>query len=196
MSKLQESQLVIAARQLTDELERFEAQSAELGRVAINSDKSLHRARQGLEACAEHEAKLAQSLRGLAQAMQDTQAAQLRCMELAGAAAARVQERQAQRAELQRRLAVLGQNAREVSTPVASLAESAEGAPSDALGPLQEVERRLDAVIAEAGEVCDAAQRDDWSDLQRDTQALQQQLQALRNKLLLLRRKLAQNAAS
>jgi hypothetical protein len=196
MSKVQESRLVMAARQLTDELERFEALSAELGRVAINSDKALHRARQGLEACAEHEAKLAESLRGFAQAMQDTQAAQVRCMELASAAAARVQQRQEQRAELQRRVAVLGQNAREVSAPVASLPENPEGASSDTLGALQEVERRLDAVIAEASEVCDTAQRDDWNDLQRDTQALQQQLQALRNKVLLLRRKLAQTAAS
>jgi len=196
MNKLQESPLVLAARRLTDELERFEALSGELGRVAINSDKSLHRARQGLEECAEHEAKLADSLRGFAQAMQDTQAAQVRCMELASAAAVRVQQRQEQRTELQRRLAVLGQNAREVSAPVASLPEGSEGVSGDALGPLQEVERRLDAVIAEAGEVGDAAQRDDWNDLQRDTQALQQQLQALRNKVLLLRRKLAQTAAS
>ena len=196
MSKVQENPLVIAARQLVEELQRFEAQSAELSRSAINSDKSLQRARQGLETCAEHEAKLAESLRGFARAMQDTQAAQVRCMELASAAAARVQERQQQRAELQQRVADLGQSARDVSVPVASLPENAEGAPSDALGALQEVERRLDAVIAEAGEVCEAAQRDDWSDLQRDTQALQQQLHALRNKVLLLRRKLAQTAAS
>jgi len=196
MSKTQENLLVLAARQLVDDLERFDAASAELGRSAINSEKSLQRARQGLEACAEHEAKLGQSLRGFAEAMQSTQAAQVRCMEVASAAAARVQQRQEQRAELQRRVATLGQNARDVSAPVASLSEGFAGASDDALGPLQEVERRLDAVIAEASEVCDAAQRDDWNDLQRDTQALQQQLQALRNKVLLLRRKLAQSAAS
>jgi len=196
MSKVQENQLVVAARLLADELERFETLSSELGRASINSEKSLLRARQGLEACAEHEAKLAESLRGFAQAMQQTQAAQLRCIEQAGAAAARIQERQLQRAELQQRLAALGQSAREVSAPVASLPEGASGMSSEMLGPLQEVERRLDAVIAEAGEVCSLAQRDDWSDLQRDTQALQQQLQALRNKILLLRRKVAETAAS
>ena len=97
---------------------------------------------------------------------------------------------------LQRRLAELGQSARDVSTPVASFSEGSGAMSSDMLGPLQEVERRLDAVIAEAGEVCSLAQRDDWNDLQRDTQALQQQLQALRNKILLLRRKLAETAAS
>jgi hypothetical protein len=196
MSRVQENPLVAAARRLADELERFEALSTELARMTINSEKSLQRARQSLEGCAEHEAKLAESLQVFAQAMQATQALQLRCIEVANGAAGHIQERQAQRAELQRRLAVLGQNAREVSAPVASLGEVSEGASGDALGPLQEVERRLDAVIAEAGEVREAAQRDDWSDLQRDTQSLEQQLQALRNKLLLLRRKLAQTAAS
>jgi DNA repair exonuclease SbcCD ATPase subunit len=196
MSKAQEHPLVIAARHLADELERFEVLSAELARMPINSEKSLQRARQGLEACAEHEAKLAETLRGFAQAMQQTQAAQARCIELGSAAAGRIQERQAQRAELQQRLARLGQNAREVSAPVASLPEGSAGMSSHMLGPLQEVERRLDAVIAEAGEVSAVAQRDDWTDLQRDTQALQQQLQALRNKILLLRRKLAETAAS
>jgi hypothetical protein len=187
---------VVAARQLAEELERFEALSGELERMAINSEKSLQRARQGLEACAEHEAKLAERLRGFALAMQETQAAQLRCIEQASAATGRIQERQAQRAELQRRLAVLGQNAREVSAPVASLPEGSTAVSGDMLGPLQEVERRLDAVIAEAGDVRSTAQREDWHDLQRDTQALEQQLQALRNKILLLRRKLAQAAAS
>ena len=196
MSKTQENPLVVAARQLAEELERFESLSGELERMAINSEKSLQRARQGLEACAEHEAKLAERLRGFAQAMQETQAAQLRCIEQASAATGRIQERQAQRGELQRRLAVLGQKAREVSAPVASLPEGSTAVSGDMLGPLQEVERRLDAVIAEAGDVRSTAQREDWHDLQRDTQALEQQLQALRNKILLLRRKLAQTAAS
>jgi hypothetical protein len=196
MSKVQESPLVIAARQLASELERFETLSTELGRMVINSDKSLERARRGLEACAEHEGKVAQSLQAFAEALQQTQAAQLGCIEVARAAAGRVQERQAQRADLQRRLAELGQNAREVTAPMSSLPEGSAGMSSDMLGPLQEVERRLDAVIAEAGDVYHAAQRDDWNDLQRDTQALQHQLQALRNKMLLLRRKLAETAAS
>jgi DNA repair exonuclease SbcCD ATPase subunit len=196
MSKTQENPLVVAARQLAEELERFETLSGELERMAINSEKSLQRARQGLEACAEHEAKLAERLRAFAQAMQETQAAQLRCIEQASAATGRIQERQTQRAELQRRLAVLGQNAREVSAPVASLPEGSAAVSGDMLAPLQEVERRLDAVIAEAGEVRSKAQLEDWHDLQRDTQALEQQLQALRNKILLLRRKLAQSAAS
>ena len=195
-TKAQERALVTAAQKLAEGLERFEALSTELARLAINSEKTLLRARQGLESCAEQEAKLAEHLRDFAQAMQDTQSAQQRCIDLATAAARRVQERQAQRSDLQRRIAQLGQNAREVSEPVAALPELTDAVPHDMLASLQEVERRLDAVIEEAGEVRSCAERDDWADLQRDTQALQQQLQGLRNKLLLCRRKVAESAAS
>lgn len=196
MSKTQDSPLVNAARQLVAGLERFESLSSELARLAINSEKTLLRARQGLEDCAEQEAKLSENLQSFALAMQETQALQQRCVEQATVAARRVQDRQAQRSELQKRIAALGQNAREVSAPVASLPENLDAVPGSMLGPLLEVERRLDAVIAEAGEVREHAERDDWSDLQRDTQALQQQLQGLRNKVLLSRRKLAEGAAS
>jgi hypothetical protein len=196
MNKTQANALVAAAQQLAEGLERFEALSEELGRLAINSEKSLLRARLGLEACAQQESRLAENLRGFAQAMQAMQLAQQRCIELATSAAERVQQRQAQRAELQQRIGQLGQNAREVSAPVAALPERSDGVPEDMLGPLQEVEQRLDAVIVEAGEVRALAERDDWADLERETQALQQQLQGLRNKVLLCRRKLAQGAAS
>lgn len=195
-SKTRESALVTAAQKLSEGLDRFEQLSSELGRLAINSEKTLLRARQGLESCAEQEARLAEHLRDFAQAMQDTQAAQQRCIELATSAAMRVQERQAQRSDLQRRIAQLGQNAREVSEPVAALPELADAVPHEMLAPLQEVERRLDAVIEEAGAVRACAERDDWADLERETQALQQQLQGLRNKVLLCRRKLAEGAAS
>src|SRR5690349_13436 len=104
MTKQQESPLVLAARRLTDDLQRFEEQSGELGRLPINSEKSLQRARQGLEACAEHGTKLAHSLRDFAVAMQEMQAAQQRCMDLTSAAAQRVHQRGTQRASLQERL--------------------------------------------------------------------------------------------
>ena len=196
MSKATESPLVAAARLLADDLSRFEALSTEVGRQAINSEKSLQRARQGLLACAEHESKLAESLRSFALAMQSVQTTQHRCMDLTAAAAQRIQERQQQRADLQERLVLLGEKAREVSTPVAALPEASDALSGDMLDPLQEVERRLDAIIAEAAEVCALAQRDDWGDVERDTRSLEQQLQAVRNRVLLFRRKLSETAPS
>ena len=195
MSKTAESPLLSAARTLSDDLQHFEQLSAELGRLAINSEKSLVRARKGLQECSEHEAKLAESLRGFAGAMQAMQALQQRCMEQTALAAERVRKRQEERLQLQERLQLLGDNARAVSTPVADLAEGAEGA-GDALAPMQEVARRLEAVIAEAAEVTELARQGDWADLERDTHSLEQQLQATRNRVLIGLRRLAQDAPS
>jgi len=200
MTKSTESPLVVAVRQLDADLRRFEQLSAELGRSAINSDKSLQRASHMLEACSVHEGKLAESLRGFAEAMQGVERLQHECMEATAAAAKRISERHTQRSKLQERLQLLGENARAVSAPVTELkASDAAGSSSGSshmLGPLGEVERRLEAVIAEAAELCELSRQGDWADLERDTQALREQLQALRNRVLLTRRKLSSDAPS
>jgi hypothetical protein len=193
MSKKAESPLLVAARALSDDLSRFEALSTELGQLSINSEKSLQRAGQSLQACSDHEAKLAQSLGAFAQAMQYLQVTQQRCMEQAAAAAEHVRKRQVERAGVEERLALLGQKARDVSLPVTDQSTTAS---SELLGPLERVEQQLSALITEVGEVCDLAQQQDWQDLTRETQSLREQLQALRNRVLLSRRKLAQGEPS
>jgi hypothetical protein len=182
MSKSTESPLLAAARALADDLQHFEQLSAELGRLVINSDKTLQRARKGLQECSEHEAKLAESLRGFAGAMQAMQALQQRCMEQTALATERVRQRQEERAQLQQ--------------PVADLPEAPDAVPGGMLGPLQEVWRRLEAVIAEAGQVTELARQGNWSDLERDTHSLEQQLQATRNRVLMGLRRLANDAPS
>ena len=196
MSKSNESPLVAAVRQLDADLKRFEQLSGELLRSQLNSEKSLQRARQALESCSAHETKLVESLRVFAEAMQGMQQLQHACMDATGQAARRISERHAERAKLQDRLALLGENARAVSAPVSEL-QQADGSPSpEMLGPLGEVERRLDAVIAEASELCELSRQGDWTDLERDTQSLREQLQALRNRVLLTHRKLLADAPS
>lgn len=199
MSKNQESPLLSAARALAENVSRFETLSQELSRLPVSSDKSLQRARQALQACSEHEAKHAQSLRAFAEAMQALQESQRHCMDVTAEAAARVQKRQEQRTLLEERLALLGASAREVSQPVAALFGAPGEAPGespDLMAPLAEVERRLDGVIGDASSLCDAARADEWHDLEHDTQSLREQLQALRNRVLIMRRKLSQVASS
>ncbi len=195
-NKASETPLVVAARELTDQLARFESQSEELSRLNINSDKALQRARQGLEASSTHEGALARALRAFADAMQGVQQTQQRCVELTATTAGRIAARQAERGELQARLAALGENARLVSAPVADLATQGAAESGALLGSLQEVERRLEGVITEASELCELSRSGDWTDLERDTQGLREQLQALRNRVLLMRRKLADSAPS
>jgi DNA repair exonuclease SbcCD ATPase subunit len=193
MSKKVESPLLGAAKSLSDDLSRFEALSTELSQLSINSQKSLQRAGQSLQACSAHEAKLAESLRAFAEAMQHLQVTQQRCMEQAAAAAEHVRKRQLERAGLEERLALLGQKARDISLP---LPEQSTTPSSELLGPLEQVEQRLSELISEVGEVCDLAQAQDWQDLTRETHSLREQLQALRNRVLLSRRKLAQEQPS
>lgn len=195
-SNAPESPLLSAARQLADDLTRFESISLELSRLSINSEKSLQRARQSLQACSEHEASLAQSLQAFARAMQSMQETQQRCVELTADATQRIATRLAERSQLQSRLATLGESARAVSAPVAELVERGATDSNDLLLPLQEVERRLEAVIAEGAELCELSRAGDWSDLERDTHALREQLQALRNRVMLMRRNLANTAPS
>lgn len=201
MSKTTESPLVSAARSLADDLQRFEELSAELTGLVVNSEKSLQRARRGLQECAEQEAKLAESLHEFASAMQGMQALQQRCMEQTALATERVRVRQEERAALQQRMQQLAESARDVSAPVTSLPDAqADGAaaavPSDMLGPLQEIGRRLESVIADAAQVTELARQGDWADLARDTHALEQQLQAARNRVLIGLRRLAKDAPS
>jgi len=195
MSKSTDTPLLAAARALAEDVSRFEALSLELTRQPLNSEKSLQRGRQALQACSEHETRLAHSLRGFAEAMQAVQASQRQSMDRTAEAAQRLQKRQEQRSELELRVAQLGSQAREVSHPVASMVEAPGDSP-DVLAPLAEVGRRLDAVIDDAGSVYELARQGEWNDLERETQSLREQLQALRNRVLLMRRKLASDAAS
>jgi chromosome segregation ATPase len=197
MSKTADSPLVAAARALTEHLTRFEEASLDAARAPINSEKALTRARKTLQECSEHEGKLAASLRDLAAAMQGMQQQQQRCVEHTAVAAERIRQRQDERLALQERLLRLGDNARAVSAPVAALPDGAsEPGSTEAIAPLQEVVRRLEAVIAEAAEVTALARQGDWADLERDTHSLEQQLQSARNRVLIGLRKLAEDAPS
>jgi uncharacterized phage infection (PIP) family protein YhgE len=196
MTKSTESPLLATVRALSDDLERFEKLSGELSRLAINSDKTLQRAARGLLECSEHEAKLAESLREFASAMQAMQASQQRCLEQTALATERVRQRQQQRAQLQERLQLLSENAGSIGNLASTLPESPNSASSDLLSHLQTVAERLELVITEAAEVCRLAHDDDWTDVERDTQSLKQQLLAAKNRVRLSLSKLAESAPS
>jgi hypothetical protein len=196
MSKPTESPLLAAARQLDEDLRRFQTLSQELNHGAINSEKTLRRAGQLLEACSAHESKVLESLSAFGQAIQTVQQLQQACMDAVGQGTARVAARHAERLALQERVAQLSAGARAASEPMANLPELDVPTSSQMLMPLGEVERRLGLVIDEAAEVSALAQQGDWSDLLRDTQSLREQLQSLRNRVLLMRRKLGAEAPS
>jgi hypothetical protein len=193
--KKTELSLAEAAALFEAELKHFEDLAAGLGRLGVNSDKTLQRARQGLEACAACEQTLAANLGAFVQAMQAFQERQQRCMVSVLESARRIEQRHKARQELLERVSQLGAQASGVTAPIEQLAESGADA-TKVLGSMEDVGKRLDAVIAEAAALASAAADDEWQDIARDVDTLKQQLQAARNKVLLTQRSVATRAPS
>lgn len=197
-NKKAEGPLTLAAAALEAELSSFEDIVTELGRLHVNSDKTLQRARQALESCSTFETRLADKLKGFAEAMQSMQAKQQQCMLDALEHAKRIQERNDARNALLERVTALGLRAREINAPMADLVDegTGEGEASKILAKIQDVGDRLESVIVEAAAVTTAARESDWADIARDADALKQQLQSARNKVLVAQRNVASRAPS
>jgi hypothetical protein len=193
--KKTEPSLAQVAALFEEELARFEDLAAGLGRLDVNSDKTLQRARQGLEACAACEQGLATNLGAFVQAMQAFQDRQQRCMASVLESAKHIEQRYKARQALLERVTQLGRQASGVTAPMEQLAESGADA-AKVLGSMEDIGKRLDAVIAEASELASAAAKDEWQDIARDVDTLKQQLQAARNKVLLTQRSVASRAPS
>ena len=190
--------LTVAAGALEAEIKRFEDLVAELGRLGVNSEKSLGRARQLLEEVAGYEQRLGTHLRELSLAMQRSQERQEVAMKQALENAERIRLRHETRSLLLERVNALGERARDINEPMAALSAE-EGEPADAqvvLNSVKEVSVRLDQVIEEAASLAAAAREADWVDIGRDADVLKQQLQAARNKLQLAERSAAARAPS
>jgi len=177
------------------ELERFEQLASTLVQQGVTSEKTLQRARVGLESCAECERVLAAKLGAFVEAMQAFQERQQRCMASVLESAHLIEARHKARQVLLERVAELGRRAGDVTVPMEKLGQDSADA-TRLLGSMQDIGAELDAVIAEAGVVVGAAHGDDWPDIARDVEALKQRLQAARNKLLLAQRRVAAGAPS
>ncbi|HVJ16116.1 MAG TPA: hypothetical protein VM686_11825 [Polyangiaceae bacterium] len=197
-TKKNEGPLTLAALALENELRTFEELVEDLARLHVNSDKTLQRARQNLEACAEFEQKLAGRLKAFAEAMQQMQAKQQDCMKSALEHAQRIQQRNDARNALLERVNALGLRARDINAPMNELVadEAAHGDANHVLAKIQDVGERLEAVIVEATAVASAAKEEDWQDIARDADVLKQQLQSARNKVLVAQRNVASRAPS
>jgi len=191
-SKKPETPLAKAAAALEGELLEYEKFVAEVKRMNLNTEKSMHRAKTLLEECAKGEQRMAERLQSFAAAMQEVQVRQQTCITEAVAAAQKIQERIQQRSALLERFSALGERARSLNEPVAALEAKEDGANAqDLLKTLGEVASRVEAVVAEADTLGADAVTDDWQDIAREATTLKQQLQSARNKILVAQRDVA-----
>ena len=191
--------LASAAAALEAETQAYLKTIAELERVEVTSEKTMQRARRALEQCAKHEYSHAHLLPELAKAMQALQREQQSCIDATARSAASLKDRFENRQALLQRVSALGERAREINEPIATLmqAQPEEEKPSpDMMTSLGEVLKRTEAVIAEAEELQRLAKDSSWVDLSEDADTLKQQLLSARNKVLLVQRKLASGAPS
>jgi chromosome segregation ATPase len=191
-SKKNETPLAKAAAALEAELLEYEKFVAEVKRMNLNTEKSMHRAKDLLEHCAAGEQRMAERLQAFAAAMQDVQVRQQGCISEAVAAAEKIQQRIQQRSTLLERFSALGELARALNEPVAALeAKEGDANAQDLLKTLSEVAERTESVVAEAEALGADAVSDDWQDIAREATTLKQQLQSARNKILVAQRDVA-----
>jgi hypothetical protein len=191
-SKKIETPLAKAAAALEAELLEYEKFVSEVKRMSLNTEKSMHRAKDLLEHCAAGEHRMSERLQAFAAAMQDVQVRQQGCIAEAVAAAEKIQQRIQNRSSLLERFSALGERARSLNEPVAALeAKEGDANAQDLLKTLGEVAERTESVVAEAETLGADAVADDWQDIAREATTLKQQLQSARNKILVAQRDVA-----
>jgi chromosome segregation ATPase len=190
--KIVETPLAKAASALEGELLEYEKFVAEVKRMSLNTEKSMHRAKDLLEHCAAGEQRMAEKLQAFAAAMQSVQVRQQTCISEAVEAAEKIQQRIQKRSALLERFSALGERARSLNEPVAALEAKQDSANAqDLLKTLSEVAARTESVVAEAETLGADADADDWQDIAREATTLKQQLQSARNKILVAQRDVA-----
>ncbi len=177
--------LTAAAAVFEDELSRYEKICTELSRGKVVSQKTLSRTQRLLGESVECEEELGAKLRLLLEAMNGARDRQQASMEKALAAAQDLQKRADMFTQLLSRVSALGEQAREISGPVAEVvAEKDAGAsPDRLLSLLNGVSTKMTAIIQEAVAIEKAADEDDWPEITREVRSLKQQVQSAHAKV-------------
>ncbi len=181
-----QSPLTAAALAFEQELARYEKICSELHRGKVSSQKTLTRTQRLLGESVECEEELGAKLRLLLDAMNGARDKQQASMEWALAAAQDLQKRADMFTELLTRVNALGEQARDVSGPVAAIvAEKDAGAsPDRLLSLLNAVSTQMSGIIAEATAIEKAADADDWPEIAREVRSLKQQVQSAQAKVV------------
>ena len=179
--------LTAAATAVERALERFEQLAGAFDREPLDTEKSLRRAAQGLDAVQTADARLGDELRALVAALGPAQERQHVWAEAVRAKAEELRLRSEMLATLLRGWEAVGAGAAQVNRLVQDLRERHAGDGAVALAPSDHaaVDGQLAALGVNAERLAEAAEAHGFADLGRQADGLRVQLAAARNKLRL-----------
>lgn len=190
------SKVGAAAVALAEELQRFETMAASLARASLTSQKSLDLAAKATRDAAASQARFAEHLRALVEAVTEARDRQAKAAATINTAVAEIDARTERFGALRARFTKLGEKAGEVNQLVQRAAAlkrepGASGEHSEQLGrAMDEALAGLDLVVEAAREITNDAHEAGATDLEREAGALRQQVLSAKNKLGLLRKHL------
>lgn len=193
--KEQPSELASAAEALDNQLRRFEELTEQLVQHPLNSEKNLERASRLLQEVAALDGRLSASVADLVTAVSSARDRQNTQAEAVQTRAKDLEQRVEVFKTLLTRYGALGQSAAELNGQVQQFAarrgeaRTPESEAHLALD-LQALLERMGQLAAEAQEVAQGANEQDFSDIARQADGLRQQLLAARNKMSLLNKDL------
>jgi DNA repair exonuclease SbcCD ATPase subunit len=176
-------ELVSTAEAVEAEVRRLEELSHQACNTKLNSEKNIARAARELQQTLEQRERLAETLRTLGQVLERMQARQQAALEPLSARANEIQERMGRLTEHMQRFGAVGTQAGEVARALQTLPDtrpSEPGALKSAASTLMEVDERFVALVAEAKDLAQSAQAEDFPEVAREADALKQKLHAMR----------------
>jgi hypothetical protein len=192
------SPLVETVVRLEEELRQYEALTAEIGRSAIISEKTLARAVKAVVEAAACRERLVGCVAALSEAMNDVRQRQEASLARMAEAAREVSQRAEAFQALLARYAALGEVAEALNVRASEIAARRAGgaASSDVYDAIGELVAGMGHAVVEAEAVSVAAKEADFEQIARDADALRQQMASARNRLSLAQRTLAEQASS
>jgi hypothetical protein len=182
-------EIMQAAEAIERDLQRLEELSRSVGKMRLDSEKSIARAGRTLQEALQQQEQLAAGLRVLGQAMVSMQQRQQVAVEGIAARAVEIQQQAAKVAEHMERFAALGTKAAEATHMLQALpAPYGAGDPSaspaaEAPGRLMQIETLLVALAEEAKALGASAESADLGEISREANSLRQRIDAARARL-------------
>lgn len=182
MAQREKSDLIEAAKELDEELERLETQTGSLSGAPLKSRKHIERAAKALEELADADDRVNERVQRLVAAVQRARARREAQVKLINDVAVRLQERTELWRKLMERFAELGSEAAGLTTSAQKIADNPTEESAETLAT------QMEDLAGRAGALAEDAAKVEFDDVAQQSDSVRQQLLSARNKLRLMTR--------